>query len=121
MSSFGQSSFLHMNNLFLLMIGVTGAAIVGTGQFMHSRSLSNGLNNCIASGNKKESCQAKYKNPYGKLGVITLYGGCIFIVAAWIILGLVKSNLFSGIRPGGGMMMGGMGMGSMMGQYYPGM
>ena len=103
------------------MIGVTGAAIVGTGQFMHSRSLSNGLNNCIASGNKKESCQAKYKNPYGKLGVITLYGGCIFIVAAWIILGLVKSNLFSGIRPGGGMMMGGMGMGSMMGQYYPGM
>jgi uncharacterized membrane protein len=118
MSSFGQSSFLHMNSLFLLMIGITGAAIVGTGQFMHARSLSSGLKNCIAGGNKKASCEAKYKSPYGKLGAITLYGGCIFIVAAWVILGLVKSNLFSGMRPGG-MMMGGMGMGGgMMGQQY---
>ena len=124
MSSFTQSSFLHMNSLFLLMIGLAGATIVGSGQFMHLQSLKNGYNNCIKSGNKQTSCAAKYESPYGKLGYITMYGGCIFIVAAWLVLAIVKSSLFSGYSMGGmgmgGMGMGGMGMGGMgMGGYYP--
>ena len=84
------------------MIGLTGAAIVGTGQFFHARSLSSGMSNCISSGNKKASCEAKYKNPYGTLGTITMYGGSIFIVAAWLILALIKSDLFGGMGMGFG-------------------
>lgn len=104
------SQFHTIKSLAYLMIGLAGATMAGSGQYMHEMSLKNAKNNCIASGTKKSSCETKYASPYSLMNTILMYGGCGFIVLGFCIVWLLGSSMFGarGMGMGMGMQYGGM-------------
>lgn len=98
MASYTQYSM--MKTLLHLSIGLVGSILAGSGQFMHSRSLKGSLDKCKKGGYK--NCDDKYKNPYGTIGMISMYGGCAFVLVGFIIIAVLNSGLFSRQQGRGG-------------------
>ena len=108
------SQFSSIKSLSYLMIGLAGAAMAGSGQYLAESSLKNARDTCIKSGASKQSCETKYKSPFTMFHKVLMYAGCGFVLGGFIVVWFLTSN-FS--RPmggyGGGMGMMGMGMGGM--------
>lgn len=90
MASYTQ--FSMMKTLLHLSIGLVGSILAGSGQFMHARTLKSNKDKCKKGGFK--GCDEKYKSPYGTVGMITLYGGCAFVLIGFIIIAILNSGLF---------------------------
>lgn len=104
------SQFSTLKSLAYMMIGISGAVMAGSGQYMHDLSIKNARANCITRGESKASCEKKYKSPYTLMNTILMYAGCGFVVFGFFVVWILSSSMFA--RPAMGMGMG-MGMGGM--------
>lgn len=95
------------------MIGLAGATMAGSGQYLHANSLKNAKNQCIDSGRNQKTCEKEFKSPYSMINTILMYAGSGFIVAGFLVVWFLSSSFF-GPRGYG---MGGMGMMGMGGMY----
>lgn len=107
------SQFSSLKSLSYMMIGLAGAVMAGSGQYMHDLSIKNDRKQCIASGASKASCEKKYASPYTLMNTILMYAGCGFVVLGFFLVWILSSSMFA--RPMG------MGMGMGMGGMYGGM
>jgi hypothetical protein len=103
------SQFSAVKSLSYLMIGIGGAAMAGSGQYLVDMNLKNARDNCIKSGASKASCESKYKSPFSTLNKVLMYGGCGFVLAGFIVVWFLTSSMMGGRGYGGGMGMMGMG------------
>lgn len=111
------SQFSTLKSLVYMMIGLSGAVMAGSGQYMHDLSLKNARANCIARGDSKASCDKKYKSPYTLMNTILMYAGCGFVVLGFFIVWVLSSSMFARPMMGMGMGMGGYGGGMGMGMF----